>query len=346
MIDTSAPASTNDWPSAGSTFRVTPSPAMMKANSPICASEAEMVSAVLLEWPKARTMANAAADLPSMMIATVASTCHGCASTIAGSNNMPTETKNSTAKASRSGSESCAALWLSSDSLSIIPAKNAPSAKDTPNSAAAPNATPRAMASTDRVNSSREPVPAMRSRIHGITRRPNTSITATNRPSCTKVQPMLASTLPMLCCWPAASGPNTPAITGIITSASTQARSSTISQPTAILPRLLSSRRRSSIARSSTTVEAVASEKPKISPCSVGQPISAATPQPNKVATTIWPMAPGMAMAFTAIKSLSEKCRPTPNISSITPISASWLARCWSATKPGVNGPTTMPATR
>ena len=49
---------------------------------------------------------------------------------------MPTEAKNSTAKASRSGSVSCAARWLSSDSLRIMPAKNAPSANDTPNSSA------------------------------------------------------------------------------------------------------------------------------------------------------------------------------------------------------------------
>ena len=51
---------------------------------------------------------------------------------------MPTETKNSTANASRSGSESSAAWWLSSDSFSSMPAKNAPSANDTPNSAAEP----------------------------------------------------------------------------------------------------------------------------------------------------------------------------------------------------------------
>ncbi len=71
---------------------------------------------------------------------------------------MPTETKNSTAKASRSGSVSCAARWLSSDSLRIMPAKNAPSAKETSNSMAAPKATPSAMASTDKRNSSRDPV--------------------------------------------------------------------------------------------------------------------------------------------------------------------------------------------
>ena len=71
---------------------------------------------------------------------------------------MPTETKNSTEKASRSGSDSSAARWLSSDSLMIMPAKKAPSASDTPNSLAAPKATPSAMASTARRNSSREPV--------------------------------------------------------------------------------------------------------------------------------------------------------------------------------------------
>ena len=53
--------------------------------------------------------------------------------TIDGLNNMPTETKNSTAKASRSGSVSLAARWLSSDSLRIMPAKNAPSANETSN---------------------------------------------------------------------------------------------------------------------------------------------------------------------------------------------------------------------
>ena len=51
---------------------------------------------------------------------------------------MPTETKNRTEKASRSGSDSSAARWLNSDSRIIIPAKKAPSANETPNSAAAP----------------------------------------------------------------------------------------------------------------------------------------------------------------------------------------------------------------
>ena len=57
-----------------------------------------------------------------------------------------------------------------------MPAKNAPSANDTPNSSADPNATPIAIASTASVNSSREPVPAMRSSIHGMALRPTTSM--------------------------------------------------------------------------------------------------------------------------------------------------------------------------
>ena len=51
---------------------------------------------------------------------------------------MPTETKNKTEKASRSGRDSSAARWLSSDSRITIPAKNAPSANETPNNLAEP----------------------------------------------------------------------------------------------------------------------------------------------------------------------------------------------------------------
>jgi hypothetical protein len=58
---------------------------------------------------------------------------------------MPTETKNSTAKASRGGSASSVARWLSGLSASTMPAKNAPTATNTPNSAEAPSATPRAI---------------------------------------------------------------------------------------------------------------------------------------------------------------------------------------------------------
>ncbi|MCY1436465.1 hypothetical protein D9M71_525910 [compost metagenome] len=55
-IDRIAPASTRSRPISGSSCRPTPRLTRMKENSPICARLAAMVSAVLLGWPKARTM--------------------------------------------------------------------------------------------------------------------------------------------------------------------------------------------------------------------------------------------------------------------------------------------------
>ena len=76
------------------------------------------------------------------------------------------------------------------------------------------------------------------------------------------------------------------------------------------------------------------------------QPSAQARPAPSTVAKAICTIAPGTAMARTDSRSLSEKCRPTPNISRMTPISASSSASDWSATKPGVFGPTRTPAIR
>ncbi len=127
-----------------------------------------MVSAVGVSCRKARTITKAAIDLPTMMIRTATSTGRKSFTRIIGSNSIPTATKNSTAKASRNGSVSLAARWLSSDSLITMPAKKAPSAKETPNRVAAAKATPSAIASTARRNSSRDPVCATVCRIHGI----------------------------------------------------------------------------------------------------------------------------------------------------------------------------------
>ncbi len=54
------------------------------------------------------------------------------ASSWLGSKSMPTETKNSTENTSRSGCASAATWWLVSDSLTTAPARNAPSASETP----------------------------------------------------------------------------------------------------------------------------------------------------------------------------------------------------------------------
>ena len=228
-----APASTRFCPACGNRSSAMPRPARIKANSPICARLVAIVSAVRCEWPNRRTSPKAARDLPKIMMASVASTASGCSIRISGSNSMPTETKNSTANASRSGSVSWAARWLSSDSFSTIPAKKAPSAKETSNSSTAPKAIPSASARTERVNSSREPVAALRERIHGTRRRPTSIMMAMN-----------ATTLPIVMAISIASEARPmfsfsimPATAGSRTSVSTMTRSSTISQPMAICPR-------------------------------------------------------------------------------------------------------------
>ncbi len=81
----------------------------MKENSPIWARLAVIISAGTRSLPSARRDAHATSDLPNTMIRKVASTCSGCSTRIIGSNSMPTDTKNSTANASRSGRVSVAA---------------------------------------------------------------------------------------------------------------------------------------------------------------------------------------------------------------------------------------------
>ena len=80
---------------------------------------------------------------------------------------MPTETKNSTAKASRIGSASDAARRLKSDRPTTIPARNAPSAIDTPKSFADADGDAERHTSTVSVNSSRDRVAATRSSSQG-----------------------------------------------------------------------------------------------------------------------------------------------------------------------------------
>ncbi len=292
-------------------------------------------------------MATAATVLPTRMMATVATSLPGSFQTTAGSNSMPTETKNSTAKASRNGSDSSAARWLNSDSRIIMPAKKAPSANETSNSLAAPNAKPMATASTLSVNSSCEPVRATNQSTRGSTRRPTNSMNAMNPTTLARVMPSVCHSAPESAgVAPASGAPSTPDSAGSSTSTSTITKSSTTSQPTAMLPLIELRMPRVSSARSSTTVLATDRHSPNTSAPPGLQPHHSATPMPSATATAICTMAPGTAMRRTDIRSSSEKCRPTPNISSITPISANCPASPTSATKPGVAGPITMPASR
>ena len=99
-----------------------------------------------------------------------------------------------------------------------------------------------------------------------------------------------------------------PASAGSSTSASTIARSSTISQPTAMRPRSVSTSRRSCSARSSTTVLATDSARPNTRPA----PMRPAEPgrQPDARAasrTAICTMAPGTAIARTDSRSFERE---------------------------------------
>ena len=83
----------------------------MNENSPICARLAAIVSAVASGWRKARTMRQRRDRLADHDDQHASRAPPAAARTrIDGSNSMPTETKNSTAKASRSGSVSCGGL--------------------------------------------------------------------------------------------------------------------------------------------------------------------------------------------------------------------------------------------
>ena len=106
------------------------------------------------------------------------------------------------------------------------------------------------------------------------------------------------------------------------------------------------SRLRSSSAFRSTTVLATDRLSPNTRPAPRLQPQSHAQADAEQRGEHDLADRAGHREPRTASRSDAEKCRPTPNISRMTPISASWPTGRASATKPGVNGPITMPATQ
>ena len=141
--------------------------------------------------------------------------------------------------------------------------------------------------------------------------------------------------------------PSRPASAGMRTSARTIARSSTMSQPTAMRPRSLSSRCRSCSALSSTTVEATESARPKMSPPPSDQPSEQreTEAEPGRADDLHERAGDGDGADRQQVLAARNAVRRRTSGGS-TPISVSSCARLWSATKPGVCGPTTTPATR
>ena len=207
-----------------------------------------------------------------------------------------------------------------------MPAKKAPSANDTPNSSAAPKATPSAIASTAR----REQL--ARAGVRDVLQQPRDDAAADHQhqrdeqprpcPGCRAAIRRRRRRGPT----PSApSPPSSAASAGSSTSASTIARSSTISQPTAMRPR--------SVSRHAALLERAQQHD------GAGDREREAEDEAARRATSpsSWRRAapssggdarsgrsrPARRCARTASRSSSEKCRPTPNISRMTPISAS-----------------------
>ena len=204
------------------------------------------------------------------------------------------------------------------------PARKAPSANETPKSSADAERDPErhrqhgereqlARARRGRPGAAARAPRARRRRTSGPRRRadlPSVSPTAEDRP------PSRRS--------PVAEPPSGTASAGRSTRTSTVKRSSTISQPTAIRPWIVSSRSRSISARRSTTVLATESARPSTRPAP-----SAPAPAPWRARRRARspPRSADRAgerdrRARRAGRA-SEKWMPTPNISRITPISAS-----------------------
>ena len=74
--------------------------------------------------------------------------------------------------------------------------------------------------------------------------------------------------------------------------------------------------------RVSTTVLATEMDMPKTRPAVRLPPSRQKTAAPASVAAAIWMSAPLTAICRTASRSLRWKCRPTPNMSRMMPISA------------------------
>src|SRR5262245_50393013 len=181
-----------------------------------------------------------------------------------------------------------------------MPAKNAPSANDTPNNCADPKAILTAAATTHNVNSSREPVRATCQSSHGKTRRPATSMSATKMLTAASV----LNRVNQMSAAPIAASPalSTSANAGSKTSTSTIARSSTTSQPTAIRPLTVVSSAHPSSAFNNTTVLATDNARPNTIAPPGDQPHDRAVAAPSPVATVICTMAPGSAILRTDIK--------------------------------------------
>ena len=217
----------------------------------------------------------------------------------------------------------------------IRPARNAPSATDSPTAwVSAP--IPSAMARTTSRNSSSFCVRATR-RMSGGT--PRTARSSTG-PSTAIALPIAMSTAS------GRSAPRVPSAGSRMVSATT-ARSSISEMPINTWPWRVCSSPRSISRRTSTIVLATEMTSPMARPCRGGQPSTKPAPAPSAAVSTMPSGPPMNATQRTRSRSRRENSMPMENMRRTTPISANtsnvWVSE---TVGPGVKRPTSTPPTR
>ena len=227
----------------------------MNENSPIWLRPAATTSDVRPGYGNRKPITIVMRPLPTTTSVERRMTSRQWPATYTGLTSMPTDTKNSTAKASRNGRRSALTWWLNGDWPMRTPARNAPRARETPKNAADASAVPTAADSATSTKSSRDPVRTTRAITAGTTRGPSVSMSTTKRSAFATAQSGVChdSSVPVV------------ARSGSITRSTTVARSSSTSHPTATRPCSVLSSPLSMRPRSRTTVLATEMAAPTTS---------------------------------------------------------------------------------
>ena len=128
----------------------------MKENSPTWLKEPATSTAIRIGLRSSSTLSHTVSGLKIIVKPSMASTSGSCSTMPCQSKDMPTDTKKSTAKASRIGRASLAARAANRLCPSTMPERKAPNSMDAPNTCEESTAMPMANTSTASVNISPE----------------------------------------------------------------------------------------------------------------------------------------------------------------------------------------------
>ncbi len=246
-------------------------------------------------------------SLPVTRATTTPSTIMACSAMNRGSSSIPTATKKSVAKRSRRGMIS-ARTWLSnSDSETTIPARNAPSANDSPASLLA-KAVPRAISTTVSKKSSRDPVRATANKIRGTSLVPRTT---------TAIRAIAA--IPSDRSSARKGFPRSSVSSGSRASIGTRLRSWMMPSPRATLAWGLSASPRPSSSLRATIELEMAKAPPSRRAASMDHPIASPTTMPSAPVIGIWMPPATKATRRTRRSSARENSTPSANMRKATP---------------------------